>query len=320
MKNHLLTAFALIALSLASTASAQTNHAELLRKMPQDLLDHSGGAYPDPNGLVGYNRDGFKASAFQRGATLKLAIAAARGDKTRAEDCWRAVDMAFAHQKAEGHFDDPPSSVAFWLCELNRALLVVRQSPLADTFKERIGALLPKIRRATDWLAGQRDVLFKEDSHAPNRLFFNAEAFLFAGRLLDDKKFVALGREFLDGGMKLYRDSDGAFLEHGGGDSSYQAVCLLRLQEIVIHFPDPRIEAAIRKAVTWELTRIAPDGTVSTEANTHVKPGGEKFMGKEKQVNVGEISFALLYHHARTGDSAALAAVERMHRHYQPQR
>ncbi|MCU0871591.1 MAG: hypothetical protein MUE50_04540 [Pirellulaceae bacterium] len=34
-------------------------------------------------------------------------------------------------------------------------------------------------------------------------------------------------------GMKLYRDEDGVFLEHGGGDSSYQAVCLLRLQEIV---------------------------------------------------------------------------------------
>jgi hypothetical protein len=51
--------------------------------------------------------------------------------------------------------------------------------------------------------------------------------------LLGDDQLIALSREFLLRGMKLYRDEDGVFLEHGGGDSSYQAVCLLRLQEIV---------------------------------------------------------------------------------------
>ena len=83
-------AFAFLALCLAATASAQVNHAELLKRMPAQLLDRAGGAYPDRDGMVGHNRGDFKAAAFQRGATVKLAIAAARGDKQRAADCWRA--------------------------------------------------------------------------------------------------------------------------------------------------------------------------------------------------------------------------------------
>lgn len=301
----------------AIACSAQTNHADLFKKMPKALLERAGGAYPDKNGLVGHNRDGFKAAAFQRGATLKLAIAAARGDAKRAADCWRAVEVTFAQQREEGHFGDPPSSVAFWLCELCRSLLVVRQSPLARDYEDRIALLLPKIGKAAYWLAKQREVLFRVDGHAPNRLFFDAEAFGLAGLLLKDEKLVGIAKEFLVRGMKLYRDEDGAFLERGGGDSSYQAVCLLRLQEIDLYFPDKRIEEAVVKGVKWELSRIGKDGTVTTEGNTRVRPGGEKFMGAEKQVNLGEVTLALLYFHARTGDADALAVIERIAKRYE---
>lgn len=300
--------------SASPPGSARMKHAVLFQKMPEALLERAGGAYPDKNGLVGHNRGGFKASAFQRGATLKLAIAAARGDAQRAADCWRAVEVTFGHQQEAGHFGDPASSVAFWLCELCRSLLVVQQSPLAEVYRDRTFVLLPKIRKAVNWLAGRREVLFKEDGHTPNRLFFDAEAFGLTGILLDDEKLIGISREFLARGMKLYRDDDGVFLERGGGDSSYQAVCLLRLQEMVLYFPDPRIENAIRKGVKWELGRIRLDGTISTEGNTRVRPGGEKFMGHEKQVNVGEITLALLYFHARTGDPEVLAAIKRIHK------
>ena len=94
---------------------------------------------------------------------------------------------------------------------------------------------------------------------------------------------------------------------------------LLRLQEIVLHFPDRQIDEAIAKGVQWELSRIGPDGAVSTEGNTRVHAGGEKFMGHEKQVNVGEIALALLYYHERTGDPGRVSSpVERLHQHYVP--
>jgi len=315
--------FAVIALLLASAGAVEPSlvptHAEILRRMPSALLDHSGTA-PDANGLVGYNRDGFKASSFQRGATLKLALAAAHDDGKLADDCWRAVEVAFTHQTENGDFGDPAESGAFWICELTRALLVIQQSPLADHFRERIEAVKPKIGKAAQWLTGQRERLQREDRAAPNRLFFDAEAFRFAGLLLGDEALERIGRDFLDQGMKLYRPEDGVFLEHNGADSSYQAVNLLRLQEIVLHFPDPRIEDAIARGVQWEISRIDPDGAVTTEGNTRVHPGGESFMGHEKQVNVGEICLALLYYHERTGEPAALAAAERVHQHYAPAR
>jgi len=307
------TFMALLLASAEGAAARGSSHATLLLQMPAELLDAAGGSYPDAEGLVGHNRGGFKAAALQRGAMLKLAIAAARGDKKRADDCWRAIDVTFQRQHGEGHFGDPPASVAFWLCELNRTLLVVRQSPLADHYEARMNALLPKIRKASEWLATKKETLFKEDGHAPNRLFFDACAFGFAGILLGDEGLTTTGREFLARGMRLFRDEDGAFLERGGGDSSYQAVCLLRLQEWVLHFPDARTEAAIDRGMQWELGKIGPDGTITTEGNTRVRPGGEKFMGNEKQVNVGEVCLALLYYHARTGDAASLDAARRIY-------
>ena len=65
----------------------------------------------------------------------------AGGDEKQADDCWRAVEVAFAHQTENGDFGDPAESVAFWLCELNRSLLVLQESPLAEHNKERINAL-----------------------------------------------------------------------------------------------------------------------------------------------------------------------------------
>ena len=47
-------------------ASAQ--QLALLRKMPAELLRYTGGARPDADGMVGYNRGGFKSPEFQGGA------------------------------------------------------------------------------------------------------------------------------------------------------------------------------------------------------------------------------------------------------------
>ena len=284
-----------------------TSQAQFLGRMPESLLAFCGGAVPDDKGLVGANRSGFTWSANQRGATLRLAVAAARGDERLADACWRAVDVTFQHQAAEGNFGDPAESCAFWLCELGRTLLVIQESPLSEHCKERISELKPKLARAAQWLVTQR-----EDASTPNRLFFDAEAFGFSGILLGDQSLQALGRELLDLGLKLYRDSDGVFLEHGGHDSSYQAVCLLRLQEILLHMPDERLAPAIQKGVQWELSRIGADGSVSFEGNTRVHPGGETHLGRQKVVDLLTINLALLYYHERTGDPEALAAVERV--------
>ncbi len=112
--------------------------------------------------------------------------------------------------------------------------------------------------------------------------------------------------------MTQYRSSDGVFLEKGGWDSSYQAVAALKLQIWTLYFPDKKLEAAIDRAVRWELSRIGPEGEINVTGNTRTGLGQEQWMGHPKGVDLSEITLCLLYGYARTGDKNALAAARRI--------
>ena len=102
------------------------------------------------------------------------------------------------------------------------------------------------------------------------------------------------------------------FLEKGGPDSSYQAVAALKLQVWTLYFPDKKLEAAVDRAIRWELGRIGADGRIDVAGNTRTGLGQEQWMGREKDVNLSEITLCLLYYYARTGDKNALAAARRI--------
>lgn len=324
MRCHILLSLPLILLTSMTLQAGTQTQAELLAAMPREIIDTlAGSGRPDKNGLVGTNRrEGWIHAALQRGAMLMLSVGAARGDKAVAEDAWRAIDAVFSRQKPEGNFEsgsfqgrtqsrgDDLSGTSFWLSELCEALLVVRESPLADQFKERIDALLPKIRSAAHWLAAGEAELARGDSKAPNRLFFDAKAFGFAALLTDDDSLMPAGERFFEAGLKMQRE-DGAFDERGGGDTSYQAVNLLKLQVLALRFPQKRLSEVVSRGMKWELARILPTGEVSTAENTRVRPGGESFLGHEKAVNYGEVVLALLYYSASTGDKQAADAAAR---------
>jgi len=311
----------LAAASLAHTlaeppASPLPNHCEFLRRMPVALFDYAG-TLPEADSSVAPDRAASPKTPPQLGAAMKLALAAAHNDPALADDCWGAVNSLFAHQTKAGDFGTAPASAAFSLCDLTRSLLVVQQSPLAGHFQDRIDALKPALVKAAHWLTAQHGRLLWEDRAAPDRLFSDAEAFLFCGRLLDDPALVKIGRQFLERGMKSYRPADGVFLENNGPDTNAQAATLVRLQEIVLHFPDRQVEASIAKAAQWELAQIAADGAVRADGSPHAFPGSKMlFPQSEKRVNAGEITLGMLYYHERTGDPAALATAEKLHQHY----
>ena len=259
----------------------------------------------------------FEGSPFRLSATMNLTLAAARGDEAEANESWAGVEPVFAHQTKTGEFGNSPTSVAFTLSELTRALLVIQQSPLAAHFKDRIDALKPAITKAAHWLTAQRGRLQWEDRASPNRLFAEAEAFLYCGRLLDDPSLVKIGRQFEDSGMKLYRPADGVFPETGSADPNSEAASLVRLQEIVPYYPDSRVEDSIAKGTQWELAHITADGTVSGPTPKSRSFFGSKMLiGPDKAPSAGEILLALLYYAERTGDTASLTAAQHLHQHY----
>lgn len=324
MRHRLLFTLSFVLMASPPLRAVGKTQAQMLAAMPREIIDAlAGSGRPDKSGLVGTNRrEGWIHAALQRGAMLMLSVGAARGDKAVAEDAWRAIDTAFARQKPEGNFEsgsfqgrtqsrgDDLSGTAFWLSELCEALLVVRESPLANHFKARIDALLPKIQSAARWLAAGEAELARGDSKAPNRLFFDAKAFGFAALLTHDESLMPVSKRFIAAGLKMQREN-GAFDERGGGDTSYQAVNLLKLQVLAMHLPDLRIEDVVARGMKWELERMLPSGEVSTAENTRVRPGGETFLGHEKSVNYGEVVLALLYYSASTGDNEAADAASR---------
>ena len=301
-----------------SPASAQ--ELALLEKLPGDLLRFTGGARPDENGMVGYNRDGFKSPEFQRGAMHYMIRAVVRKDPKCIDEGWQAIDAAFRQQTENGGFSRKgtphggPSAVAFWLADLNQAMLILRESEFGPKYQERINQVTPKIRMAARWLAEPRyrDRLKREDADTPNRLLFDALAYGLSGILVGDAELKQIGREFLDLAMTRYRPCDGVFLEKGGADSSYQAVAALKLQVWAVHFPDKKLEATIDRAVEWERGRVTADGQVEVAGNTRTGLGQEQWMGHEKGVNLSEITLCLLYHYARTGNEQSLAAARRI--------
>jgi hypothetical protein len=204
--------------------------------------------------------------------------------------------------------------VAFWLADLNQAMLVLRESELGPMYKDRIDRLAPKIHKAARWLAQPRyqERLKCEDAETPNRLLFDALAYGLSGLLTGDDQLKHVGRCFVDLAMTRYRQSDGVFIEKGGADSSYQAVATLKLQVWLTYFPDKKLDAAVDRAVRWEIGRIGPDGQVDVTGNTRTGLGQEQWMGHDKGVNESEVTLCLLYDYARTGNQQSLAAARRI--------
>jgi hypothetical protein len=248
------------------------------------------------------------------------------GDLRAADGAWRGIDVAFSHQREDGGFVAEvrpngasarpfPAAVEtayFFLQELGRMILVIRESPHEKHFHDRIAALEPKIRAACGFISSGYDSIIEKSSRAVNRIIIAAKAFGTCGLVLNDEKLVATSRKLIAHALTL-RDKDGVFIEHGGRDSSYNVVSILFGQVLALHVSLPEFDAALPAAVSWELSRVKPSGEVDVTGNTRTGVGKEKsYKGEPKNVNYNEVVFALTYYGLVHKDAGALAAADRV--------
>jgi hypothetical protein len=280
---------------------------ELLRSIAPEVLDRlARDARPNDRGLVGHNKQGWRGAEYQRSALWYLLAAVRRDDRARAEEAWSAVDETFRHQTEDGGFDrrddsgapatakDVCSDAAFFLAQLSPALLVLQGSPLAAEFSPRIEGVLRRVDRAAPLLARGRAALTEREATATNRYFIDAVASGTTGLLLDRRDLVDEGAYFA--GLGLSKQApEGFFEERGRGDSSYNAVSIWMLAVYDLYFPDPAREAAVSRALQWELGRIQPSGEIDATGNSRTGLGQETYFGKPKEINYGEVELALLY-------------------------
>ncbi|MFN0124333.1 MAG: hypothetical protein ACKV2V_27855 [Blastocatellia bacterium] len=313
----------------ATTLRKPISEYEILRRIPKERLRALIGAKgPDAQGFVGTNqRAGYWIEAgTQRGSCRVVIYGVVTGDLAVADDAWRGIETTFAHQRADGGFEanDRPNgksakplgaaveTACFFMQELGRAILVIRQSPHEKHFRDRIVALEPKMRRTMDFIAAGYDTIIANSGHAANRIVIAAKAFGLCGLVLGDDQLTATSRKLIAYALTR-RDRDGVFIENGGRDSSYNVVSILFGQTLALHLPIPEFEAALPKAVAWQLTRIRENGEVDVTGNTRTGAGKEtSIFGDPKTVNYGEVTQALTLYGLVKGDKAALAAADRV--------
>lgn len=301
---------------------------QLLRQIPRARLDALMGNQPDAKGFTGSNRTaGYWIEAgTQRGSCRGVIAAVVLDDLTRADDAWRGIETVFAHQRADGGFEAgirpnggsaKPFGAAvetafFFLQELGRAILVIRESPHEAHFHDRIAALEPKIRRAGAFITSGYDNIIKDSSHDVNRIVIAAKAFGTCGVVLGDEKLKATSRKLITHALTL-RDQEGVFIEHGGRDSSYNVVSILFGTVLGLHLSIPEFDAALPAAMAWQLTRIKPNGEVDATGNTRTGIGKEAdYFGEPKEVNYGEVVQALTLYGLIHDDRACLEAADRV--------
>lgn len=324
----LLLLFACVAMANIAPSKPITEY-ELLRKIPKERLRALiGESLPDAQGFVGTNRRAgyWMEAGTQRGSARTVIYGVVADDLATADDAWRGIETTFAHQRADGGFEanDRPNGKSakpfgaavetafFFMQEVGRAALVIRQSPHEKHFHNRLVALEPKMRRAMAFIASGYDTIIANSSHAVNRIFIAAKAFGLCGLALKDEKLIATSRKLVAYGLTR-RDKDGVFSENGGRDSSYNAASILFGQTLALHLPIPEFEAALPKAVAWQLTRIGESGEVLVEGNTRTGVGKEpSYFGEPKTVNYGEVVQALTMYGLARNDKAALATADRV--------
>lgn len=287
--------------TLAQAVGGRQAYADLLRFRAAD------GLVAD-NGAAARNIGTFSDVAAQRDALWVLLRGVREKSQSRVDLAVLAMEYAFDRQDPAGYFEngrgvDPRTAVgadAFFLQAFARVFLIVRDSAYCAGHLDRLSALLPRLQLAMNWLGTDSNTaeLFRQDQQTANRLLFDANAFLLNGMLLGDDQLVATGERFLEAALAL-QAADGAFGEHGGSDTSYQAVSLLNLTVLHSYLSlsplRDRIYEAVARGAGWESMRIRADGRVAVEDNTRTGLGQEEFLGKEKEVNYPEVALALYY-------------------------
>jgi hypothetical protein len=249
----------------------------------------------DEKGLVGRNKgnDDWMVVGDQAGLGLLLSVAIAANDHPDAERAFVGIEKTFGMMNGDGTFPmklgngkgsnagAQASSNTFFLSQTVPALAQAAQWD-PQTYRSRVDALKNSIRRAAEFSMAHRSDLLRRDDEAPNRLALNANAFAQTGKILGDRGFLDGAKQFVDATISRQRE-DGAFIEAGGPDSSYQATSLFALGQAYVASPSPELKTALQKGLDWYLGRFSTDGIIDASGNSRTAHGATSRRGTEKR-------------------------------------
>lgn len=305
---------------LAVTTVHTSDYGNRVSELSLDITAKLAEAHtPNASGAIGRNKHGYFHVRFQRGMhhVADYALASKRADVV--DRFLTAVEYSLQRQLPSGDFElvipdtmqaegkpsvaDRVSGVAFFASSLGLGLLALetnewfQTSPDCDRLRSRLSTINPRLRSTLSFLIEHQRHLEAADQEAPNRLLFDAIAYITLGKLLNDDAAAKIGSAFADRALGQIHPQDGYFVESGGFDSSYNGVATaLALRLLMLEYRNEKLEPICLKAISWQKGRILASGEISTEGNSRVRPGksGESFLGREKDVDVGHTLEALM--------------------------
>ncbi|MFK8051774.1 MAG: hypothetical protein AB8F65_02280 [Woeseiaceae bacterium] len=294
---------------------------------------------PNAAGAMGRNRRAYFHVRFQLGLHNLMNYGIVAQDERAFDAFVSAVEYAFNHQTEAGDFriflppelegqvepglTDLASGTAFFAASLGSALYAwdtsdwVQSAPELLDRRRRLIELNPSLEKMLSYLLDNHTRLMTADQNAPNRLLFTAVALQSLGLRLDSADALEGARAFVDQALSQLAP-EGYFIEGGGYDSSYNGVATsLAIRLLMMGYQEEALASAASDALQWQRRKILATGEISTAGNTRVNPNaGETFLGRKKDVDVGQTIEALMMGSVYFDDRSYLAIAESVVRFY----
>jgi len=250
------------------------------------------GAFSSVNRAWDHTHSGKWYIEQQRSGDQIIATGLAYRDPLLVDRGLRILEWGFAHQNPDGSFpcDDAFHSTSFFVEAAAHSFLLLEASPDAGEYASRIDRLRPKLARAARWMtqpaveaeAKERNAVFT------HRRFLVGAALGESAVVLHDQSLLDKSAAYIEDGLHL-QQPDGVNPEKHGQDSNYQAVGLVFALRYYRLAASSRMQAQMYphlvRAITWQKSRITPDGNVTADGNTRSGGQEDNRDGTTKSVN-----------------------------------
>ncbi|MGD8560402.1 MAG: hypothetical protein PVH04_12095, partial [Gammaproteobacteria bacterium] len=191
-------------------------------------------AKPNSGGAMSHNRHGFNSINYQRYALDLIIYGIAANDPATLKQGVNGIRYGFTRQQSDGSFEvgflsrrstdigKRLSNAALFLTAAAISYQLIHHSPHRRRFLKQLTEIRMGIRKTIYWLSKNDLKLFLHDQDSAYHLLNDALAYINCGEIYNNVTLIKRGHIFLDIALELQRQ-DGAFVEHNGFDSSYQA-------------------------------------------------------------------------------------------------
>jgi hypothetical protein len=261
-------------------------------------------ASPPADGIMQQNKGGFREIGSQRGIARYVAGAIALNRPSAIQQGLEALEKTFAFRDAATGFPymELPNATAeqrqlsrlqstvFFQTELLQAAHMAGHFSWGMPYRAAIGRFVDLMKPEAEQVIGSLDKLMVDNIRATNRLILMLRFATLSERIYG----ISFSRPRYIRAISSLQTRNGAFLESGGGDVSYQGAGLLFAGKTLLVRPDDTLLRCFRDGMEWMDGRISERGELDVNDSSRTAGQDRTATGAAKRPNQAEIAAALV--------------------------